>query len=491
MGEEYMELSEEDIQIYKSQKPIVQAMWAVLGYAFVGFISLAYGITLQIYNLKKYESFEEIKQIIYNDKFQFIYFMFILLTILLNLIFCHAHASLNVHGSGTDKILYSKLGHWLETIIAVVMIYFFFWCIQCTGIGIKALAIMALVCIPWCMSTILYRTYLKGCKHKGLNNWFRVKYKLIIPTILLVATNIYTGASFVQIWMGKTEYTLFYLFLPGFILIYVLIEWRYNRKLGEGKKGALDTWFPFIFYAFLSIYGVVILYGNRYLEIADYYVPFRTLFLGCCVAVYLAVFEGWFLLTKEESVTIEKWINRIVTYTPMVVFALFPIQQFQLVYFVSFMAGHCVAWLYWEFVVMEKQNGNPKISIVRAILGTITLAALIMDKVYYLSVPVYIGRIINVKQLLNLNRITVGFQIVSAVIALAMEFRLYPDMVKKQNNILLRIGLYIILALVLAIVYPTINKIEIERVLLSIVGCFIFTFFECIGIHRRRIKNIP
>ena len=220
----------------------------------------------------------------------------------------------------------------------------------------------------------------------------------------------------------------------------------------------------------------------HYWSIDFFHIPLRTLFLACFVAVYLAMFEGWFLLRKECNIKIEQWVKNIVTLMPMFVLLLFPFQKFQLIYYVFFLFGHLIAWLYWEYNVLSKRKNSTQISIVRGLLGTITLVILILDKKYSLDVKDFIKEFINVNMLLEINTALVIIEVAICLLTAIIPILNKKEIVIKED---FRIILYVFIVLFLVIFYPAIIDIEAERVFLSIVGCLFFILFEAILILKR------
>lgn len=485
------------------KESVLKAFWVVFGYSFVGFISLFYGLSLQAYNYNTdkyvYENILDVMKA-EGSSFSYAYIMYLVIIILYTLLFCHAYASIYVGKvSKSERALYHKLGHWMETVLLIVLIYV----VSRVGgdgiIGNNAIGTLILISIPWWVCIISYRSFLRHAKDKKGNKLSkRLKYRLTIPAILLVAVNIYSGSCILEMWENEEQYCIMFMPLVLFISIYCLMDYyiemlRKKRNFEtDDKEEVFFDKILVVYFGILLILAGLIVYTKRYWSWNAFYTPIKTLFLASFVAIYLFMFEGWFLLRhrgekskngkkkkKETSDNekIEKAINAILKIMPIIVFILFPFQAFELVYYVSFIVGHIMAWIYWDYYYYKRQKSAPKLmAIMRALFGVLTLVALIADKLVQLSCKEYVGKAIDVGVLMEKSFVIGLLEVGIGVLAILLPYKRKAQIA--FNNI--RIVVYVLISLILTLFYPAIKGLEedVERVFLSIVGCMIFIAFE-------------
>ncbi len=482
------------------KESVLKAFWVVFGYSFVGFISLFYGLSLQAYNYKK--NIFDVKQAEETSS-PYVYIMYLVIIILYTLLFCHAYASIYVGKvSKSERALYHKLGHWMETVLLIVLIYV----VSRVGgdgiIGNNAIGTLILISIPWWVCIIFYRSFLRQAKDKKGNKLRkRLKYRLTIPAILLVAVNIYSGSCILEMWDSEEQYYIIFMPLVLFISIYCLMDYyveiiRKKRNIEtDDKEDVFLDKILVVYFVILLILAGVIVYTKRYVSWNAFYTPIRTLFLASFVAIYLFMFEGWFLLrhrgensknrkNKEkkkkeiaDNEKIEKAINAILKVMPIIVFILFPFQAFELVYYVAFIVGHIIAWIYWDYYYYKRKKSAPKLmAIMRALFGVLTLVALIADKLVPLSCKEYVGKAIDVGILMEKSFVIGLLEVGIGVLAILLPYKRKAQIA--FNNV--RIVVYVLISLILTLFYPAIKGLEedVERVFLSIVGCMIFIAFE-------------
>jgi len=339
--------------------------------------------------------------------------------------------------------------------------------------------ILLIISIPWCTCIITYRTFLVYCKHHNYDNkTSRTKYRLIVPSFLLIASNIYVGASICEIWLGQVQYIITYLLLLIFIVFYCIIE-VISFKISSQKMyiSPFDQYAPHAYLIILTALSFITIYLNHYQKNDLYYIPMRTLFLASFVALYLSLFEGWFLIRNERNSRLEKNTQYILHYMPMLVFILFPIQQFQLIFWGLFVIGHLSAWCYWRSYTNNPSQKPLHMAIARGILGTLTLISLIIDKWSHIDVTTYVTKFIHINNLMDVNKV---LAIIGGVITIFKFFfskapseNLIDQVIKNK-----RILLYIAIVFALLYIYPNIVDIEPARIFLSLVGCLIFILFE-------------
>lgn len=451
---------------------ILRAFWSVFGYFFVGFISLFYGISLQYFNMNG-----KFKQMLLLASSRNAYIVFIFTIILYNLLFCHAYASLYIKETDNDKILYPKLGHWLETILLIVIASYFNPILFSHPNWVNILLIMVSISFPWCTTIVFYRTFLAYCKSRAFTRTMRIKHKLINPCFMLIAVNIYTGASICEMWNRQIPYFIVFGTFSLFLFAYCLIEFIHYKKTKNGNSASsLDHKFPYFYYSLLLAFALICIYFHHYQNNNLFYIPMRTLFLADFVSIYLSMFEGWFIMRNETNTSLAHSVHEVMTYMPMVVFILFPFQQFQLIFFICFILGHCSAWLYRYYYVNAQAPSSSYMAFMRGLLGTLTLASLIADKWIPLNVSEIITSVIHLDNIMNINTLTAIISIAASLGSIAtIHLRKKSDNILRENK---RVLIYVAIICVLWLMFPHIKDIEYSRLFLSIIGCSIFICFE-------------
>jgi len=458
-----------------TEASVIRAIWVVFGYSFVGFISLFYGVSLQYFNQNK-----EFLKLLADNSFRNVYIIIMANMIMYNLLFCHAYASLYVKETDIDKVLYPKLGHWMETILLIIIMAYLVPTLISSSNWKNILLIMVSINTIWCTTIIFYRTFLTYCKRKEYIRPRRTKHRLIIPSFMLVATNIYIGGSICEMWQGQMPYFITFWVFSIFITIYCLIEFiDYQVKKQGNVVIPLDHYFPYAYYILLLGFAFVCLFLHHYRNNDLFYIPMRTLFSASFVAVYLSMFEGWFLIRSEDDAPLKESVGLILHYMPIVVFILFPFQRFQIIFFAGFVIGHLLAWFYWASHEEKLEASSSKTAIMRGILGTLTLIILIIDKLTDWDVTEIVGSIIHVKNLTQINSLMKVFSFLISIITFGKDYIDTRKFIKVfiDNK---RILIYLLIVFVNLYFYSSIKDIESARIFLSMVGCFIFIGFELI-----------
>lgn len=466
---------------------VMRAFWCVFGYAFVGIISLLYGITLQIYNHGA-----DVMTMLFrtDDNFKQIYVVIIMVVIIFNLLFCHAYASLYIKETDIDKHLYPKLGHWLETILLVIILTYVIPLVFSCAKIYQVILTMLLISLPWCVSIVFYRTYLNFNEVRSVERHERLKYRLIIPAILLIATNIYVGSCVVEMLNGDIEYYIPFGILIFFVVMYCVIEyWGHKKK----KESGLEKLMPYIYAGIVVLGELLILYRTHYWGESYFEIPARTLFLANFVAVYLAMFEGWFLLAKDMMIVAEtenagsinvkvKWgVEIILKGMPIVVFALFPIQRFQLLYIIFFSVGHMFAWVYWTYYESYTEEKIKMMPFMRGLFGTLTLVGLILDKRYPMEVEKYIGRVFGTTPIDSMITGIAAVSILVDIVAICIQYiKLEKEKLEVKQLIKKGIVWYIVVIFLLCTLYTKVQGMNQVRILVSLFGCLMFMIIELV-----------
>ena len=480
-------------------KKIIDMFWNVFGYAFVGYISLIYGIVLQGHNYEM--NFKEVYW--ENNEFKGFYVVIMIIMILLNLLFAHAYATLYLDVKDKEEetkiSIYTTLGHWIETVIVIVVIAYLVPIIILCNKSFYLLTMVLVLSVHWGVCIGYYRTflYVNKCKYKDEEKHSQVydsiKYKLIIPAMLMIASNIYAASCIREMWDGKLEYLGLMVILSVFILgytVYDFIEYRFfgGKKRNNTKEmnqeglqvktleltSMKHELMPvFVFFALLLGTEGINLYVIRYEGIYLLDTPMRSFFLASFVAVYLAMFEGWFVIKGINDISdtvIRYGVDFILVYMPAVVCCLFPFQDFEIAYFLFFLIGHNFARWYWIRTQISTDENYKNLAFMRAILGTLTLIALIIDKKYPIKVDEVLKNLINTK---TIGDATLALTFVEMLLCVVPLRRV--SLKKIRNSVLI----YFLTVIFLAVVMYVGKSAPTERIFLSIMGMLVFSIFEC------------
>ncbi len=370
-----------------SNKKFITTIFDIFGYSLIGIMAYCFGLILQNYN----EHGKLLVQLtIYGDLtssiFLLICFQFLFTCLFgfsyAKVFFYKAEANIKNDNSENFKEIFKITGNWIEVILFCLMIATFVYWINNPNRNIKPTFWYATVFsgTPYIISSMVYRIKSKGMKNKKgkkntQNRLKETKYVLVCPAILMIGVNIYLGSSILSLLKGDVIYyypmIIFSLFFVAFYI---------------SKKPKNDTILYIMFSIILIIVGI--LSYNKYLSL-----PSRNMFLSIMTSIFMAIFESWYIAFRQlEGVKNRNFVkvtSYIVTSAPLIVFALYPIQDFGIIYFISFWLGMIVTQFLWFFYIYPnaksmKPNKNLQLrkntGILRATLGILVLVFLALDK---------------------------------------------------------------------------------------------------------------
>lgn len=376
-----------------ANRKFINIMFDIFGYSFVGILAFLFGLVLQNYN-----SNGEFFKMILNyagDVRSVILVIFVQL--LLILLFGHAYAKSILLGKedleAQDGIdVCAIVGHWLETIIVIIAVMLvmiqiiwptflnrYFWCT------------ILLNSASYVLSFIAYRRLLvkKYYSEEEQNKLMALRasscYVLFCPAAVMIGFNILSGANICAMLDGS------YLCYLCSIVVWLglfLVYFADNRS-----RKNVCAW-----------YLLIVIIGSGVISISDFgslndRVVLKNFFLAGMVSVFLSIFESWYVVFRQKENSPNALYFRltlgVVATTPAVVAILFPIQNFNLVYFLSFWVGMSITD-YISFVVVfpivnssNKKGGNGKyintkrnVAFARAGCGIATLILLMLDKYF-------------------------------------------------------------------------------------------------------------
>ena len=400
-----------------NNRKFINIMFDIFGYSFVGILSFAFGLVLQNYN-----SGGDFFKLIWNytgNVRQVI--LVIALQLFLILIFGHAYArsillnnELLKSQDGIDPC--SIIGHWLETIIVIVAVMLvilqvvfpdlfnkYFWCTIGTNAGAYILSFLA-----YRRLRVKKTNSERDDDKKLLELKESSHYVLFCPAVVMIGLNILTGANICVM-------------LEGNYLCYIC---NIVVSIGLGIVYFVKRYANKYFWAvcILIVLGIGIVSISDFGSMSDRLV-LKNFFLATMVSVFLSIFESWYVVFRQKANSSNTLYYRItlgvVAAAPAVVAILFPIQDFNIIYYLTFWIGISVTD-YISFVVVfpfvnDKQNkkedgseevsseevsseevssedkyisAKRKVAIARACCGIATLIFLMLDK-YFPFMPAW------------------------------------------------------------------------------------------------------
>lgn len=362
----------------------ISVIFDVLGYSLIGILSYIFGLFLQDYNLGNHYIFEAVKSF---SSYGQLIIATMLFQIVLILSFGKIYAS-SILCINTKTIPYKifNICIWILSFILTLVLFFLKYIYDGSFI-LFSFNVTILVGI-YLLNYLIYKIKLNNEKNKHLKKTSR--YVLVCPAILMVGVNIYYGSSIYDFIEGNNyNICIGVVFLLFFIFMYFFDS---NKLL------------PYVLFVsvFLTI-GLLALPTNSFFT--DIILPMKNIFLAIAVAIFLSIFESWYIIFRQlnniESDAHIKVTGWLITCMPPVVFLLFPIQDFNLIYIVTFCIGMMYADIKWIFYILPYVNLNDNISqddfvvkkkniaISRAVCGIFTLVFLMLDKYYGMSVPIW------------------------------------------------------------------------------------------------------
>lgn len=483
------------------KKALVTTFFDIFGYSFVGIISYYYGLVLQNHNIQnglivELESYGEYSvSIILISVFQ----------ILLTLLFGFSYATVFFNKSEifesrrtealAQKNIYGVIGRWIETILVCVTISVCTcWLINPALFKIHFLFIVFVLAIPFVFGSVCYRfkaydIFAEKTENGGggditdenEDTWlYKAKYVLVFPAMLMIGENVYVGASVYKLLQGEIIY---YVPIVIFVLFLICLCVSDNRT------------FERCIYVLFSVILLLVGIGSYF---ADYDIPCKNMFLAVMTAVFLSVFECWYIVFRQLKDAKNKAFVKVESYIilgiPPVVFALYPIQNFNAIYFISC----CVGMLVMEFMWFIKIVPNIDISrtdekfpsikrqtaFSRAFLGIITLLFLTLDK--------YAGEAMNFK-IVSSEGSGEAFSVsglIVAIIAIILEIVLliYKNKFQRIKEFLPRYIGYMFVIIILFAEKSYYPDLDISKHTMSIIALSAFLILDGICFVRA-IKN--
>lgn len=374
-----------------SNRKFINTMFDIFGYSFVGVLAFLFGLVLQNYNSNG-KFFEMIWS--YSNNARHV-ILVIIVQLLLILLFGHAYAKSVLFGKadlgaedGIDAC--AIVGHWLETIIVIVAVFLgvtqiiyptffdqYFWCT------------ILFNSTSYILSFFAYRRLLvkKADSHEENKRLDALRtssrYVLFCPAMLMIGFNILSGANICAMLDGSIIcYVCSFIIFIGLLIIYT------------ASSDSMKCIF---------VCGLLVVVGFGIASLVSWEnrnnnIVLKNFFLASMVSVYLSIFESWYVVFRQKENSPDALYFRltlgVVSVMPVVATMLFPIQNFNFIYFISSLVGMFITD-YISFLVVfpvvnrvRKSGDKTKrnIAIARACCGIATLILLMLDK-YIVFIP--------------------------------------------------------------------------------------------------------
>ena len=376
-----------------TNRKYINILFDIFGYSFVGVLAFIFGLVLQNYNSK--DAFWGMIWS-YSGIVRRVMLVIIIQTLLIFL-FGHAYAKSILFGKetvdekdGMDAC--GTVGHWLETIIAIVaVILVILQILWPTLLDLYFWVTVMLNSASYVSSFFAYRRLRvrkvenDGEKKKLEDLRSSSRYVLFCPAAIMIGFNIMSGANLCAMLEGNT---LCYVFSSIFVIALQPIYYANRKYL---KYVSVCLLFAVVGVGLASVFMTIEEHNS---------IVLKNCFLACMVSVFLSIFESWYVVFRQKERNPDVFYFRltlgVVAVAPAVVALLFPIQNFNFVYFISFWIGMGITDYISFLVIFPLLNEAPSkksrkkrfIAFARAFCGIATLILLILDK-YITKIPVW------------------------------------------------------------------------------------------------------
>lgn len=370
-----------------SKNKFAATIYDIFGYSFIGIIAFGFGLLLQNYDSQS----ELFNQFMQYSRFTSSLILLIAFHCLFICLFGFSYAVVifyraeqKASGSQRDEQgeVYNIAGKWIEIIlvalfISVVVVWIldpsamslYFWgYLFCSGL---------IFIFPSAHYRIKEINVNSGDVPQTVDWTKQTKYVLICPAILMIGVNIYLGSSILELLRGNIIY-----YVPMVVLGLFFIAFFSANKPSSTKT-------------LIIVFSVILLIAGFTSFIDSVSMPSRNAFLAIMVSIFMSIFECWYIAFRQlKDVPNKKYItvtSYIVTFTPAVVIALYPLQDFNIIYVITFFIGMVITQLLWFFKILpaiSDKNTSPEehdrlrkhYGTLRAILGLLVLVFLMLDK---------------------------------------------------------------------------------------------------------------
>ncbi len=397
-------------------KSFFASLVRVSGYAFVGIISIIYGLSKQNIDVVNNHFYAHIPKYLYTYDVLFEVVMQILATSM----FCVLFSRIYLYNKNIikGKRLYTwspKFGIGLISISLLVYGMLIYKGMSPNPFCAIIATLVNVGPIVFSIWVYLYKEKEKKPQNKkddedsqkkeeGKNpHIYAARYTLVAPALLVIGYNIFVSTGMFSFYYALATHDY------GKIALYsitrLLFLTFFTMLLLKNKK-VLKNYYA-IFAAILFLIGIVGLFLLRQGGLREYANVLLNLFLAVMTSIFMSIFESWYLyatlyeknskwkytpvIIKTAKDSIIRTANWVVSLLPAFVFLLFPFQIFNYIYLLTVGLGLTVINLVWFNVILpdfdkisksEKIN-NKKMSIGRGVAGLATLIFLTLDHFWF------------------------------------------------------------------------------------------------------------
>lgn len=483
-----------------SSKKFVTTIFDVFGYSLIGIMAYCFGLVLQNYDSQgklfaELVSYEKLApsilllicfQIVFTCLFGFSY---------AKVFFYRVELNKKQDCSENFKEIYKITGNWIEVILLCLFIAIaVYQIINPSTFKLPFWFAISFSGLPYIMSAMVYRMKSRDISLNKTKWIKKTKYVLVCPAILMVGVNTYLGSSVLELLNGNVFYyypiILFLLFFTAFFI---------------SSKKSKDITLYIIFTIFIVI--VAMLTYNKVLSM-----PSKNMFLAVMLSIFLSIYECWYIafrqLKDKKNRNFVKVTSYIIAASPPVVLILYPLQEFGIIYFVSFVLGMILTQFIWFLYILpnaketQEKKKTMKLrkntGVLRAVFGILALVFLTIDKHEKINMQHFLSNEKLYKDygfLFNVLEMVLAF--FSLIVACKKTQRIKNN-VSYYKNLLhvdivtlyqVKLGVYILTAIILSMEQHFVNNVDIYKYSIVFYGFIVFVFIDLVTFFYIISKN--
>lgn len=401
----------------------IKLLFQIFGYSLVGIVSILYGLTKQNIDVKN----ELFSSLYPNNQYIFNVGFVVLVQISLTLCFGYKFAKIYFYSEKQSENIdaFYKVAKFfiISLIAAFCIVYFFISIKRGSYFNLLLSLIISLFNIAPIIYCIAFYNGVFGQNKKHLKrqkkeyNKIESRYLLVIPSLLVIALNIFTGSTVYSLYKSliSKEYLKSILYVLPMIVFFLFFT-----VLQIKKKPIIKLYYIIssIFLLGCGITGLLLLNNENYVYISQICL---NLFLAIMTSIFLSIFESWYIyfriynnsitsknhhehscdsevienssmqiinIVSQSKKSLIRTASWIISLLPVIVFLLFPFQIFNYIYIFSFCIGLTFVNVVWftnilpnyDGVILENKLKKKGISRLRAWLGFFTMLFLFLDQ---------------------------------------------------------------------------------------------------------------
>ena len=472
-----------------SGKKFITTIFDVFGYSLIGIMAYCFGLVLQNYDSQgkffaELVSYKKLApailllicfQIVFICLFGFSY---------AKVFFYRVELNQKRDSSENFKEIYKITGNWIEVILLCLFIAIVVYqIINPSTFKMPFWFAISFSGLPFIISAMVYRM---KSRDSSLNKtkWIKeTKYVLVCPAILMIGVNTYLGSSVLELLDGNVFYyypiILFLLFFTAFFI-------------SSKKSYDITLYISFI----ILIIIVAMLTYNKALSM-----PSKNMFLAVMLSIFLSIYECWYIAFRQLKDKKNRNFVRVTSYiiaaSPPVVLILYPLQEFGIIYFISFVLGMILTQFIWFLYILPNAKETQKrkqamklrqnTGVLRAVFGILVLVFLTLDK----HVKINMQYSPNNEKLYKdygflLNALEVVLAFFSLIVASGKTQHIKNN-VSYYKNLMhvdiialyqVKLGVYIFTAIILSIEQHFVSTVDIYKYSVVFYGFIVFVLID-------------